>query len=1117
MRILLTHVLCLALVLVLTGCDLTINESFTESSQNDSASEGSDQNDGASEGGSEGSDQNDDANEGSIEGSDQNNGDSEGVSEGSNSGADDGGPTDPGPAPAEAWSVQSGAWSDPATWNDGRVPGEGTRTLISKGTKVTLNGSAPAESNVFIGELIIHGVFEVVDSRQQREVRLQTDWVHINGHDNGVAGIADGALFRIGQEDDRYRDDHFTLTLTGINIGDKSVEMPMPASHNHSSGVNGLMLMTVRNNDGFLMAGMGGRIEWYGQDKISFTKLAQTAEQGANTLRVHNVIERNFTDGAMDAEGNFITSAEDDGYLNWEVGDEIAIASTTYDYQDYSLATIQTLTDNGDGTTTFTLDRPLDNRHYGEVELYTTPAGETKELDLRAEVALLKRNIVVQGLESQNTDIEPGDRQLAQFMPRIEDPMTFLDPNVQDTQVANGIGGNIMIMPGAGRDIVIDGVQMHLMGQASRQARYPIHWHVAGDREGDLLRNSLVTSSNNRGLVVHGTANVRVEGVTLFDIHGHGFFLEDGIEVGNEFVANLAMTIHTVGGDPGPDMLQGFEPGQRSGIPRLADNVLVEAYRQMNRGYENDGSPRLPNNDPFIVDTHDLVEIFESRGAGSAAYWITNPDNAFIGNINAGAFGTGFWYILPRVPVGLSARIMGTTDWNDEDALDPARQYMRNFLKSEDYPDGYMPNRIKAIFEYNTSHSTPTGLTFFRGMDLENGRFDPDDGQEAEALGLAITDRHSGPGAYQPRWSPHNNLPLPGFRGWKSRGAATYLRFSGNAIFEDAQISDSMMGLFGGRTIGRNALLVGFSQGNADKSHDVSVTTFYDRGSIIEDSHIAGMAHENAHLYMMEKQLVSNSISHYVTGLTFEDDGSAGSISIGTGYSHYDYIPHSWSRSVIDLDGSLTNGHPYGGAGSVIVPDTPFKVGPENFHKPDGWGTYITDIPHAHFAISLGNRQNYFMANNHELNWSVTSPEGVSYGVWRLVNFRPPGLNGQWHASQFNLRAGEGIKSRDDAYVVEFSEDGTAKNGPLVLSAFIDDDMPNGGSDFNGSILVEIRGIGEREPALVSGEGTGIYLFNNEANFLTASDTSYYWDEDEETLLLNIFVRDKPVIELVKP
>ena len=1015
----------------------------------------------------------------------------------------------------EAWSVASGDWSDPSIWNNGEVPDGNTRTLISQGTHVTLGsaGSYAAKS------LVVHGVIEVLDSGVGLHTELTVDWMHVNAFSNQVGGIPGGALFRIGSEDDRFRFDQFTLTLAGTDIGDKLVEMPREANPGEASGLNNRALMTVGNNDGFLMTARGGRLELYGEDKISFTKLAETAEAGDSEIIVHNVIERNYSDGASDADG-FITSAEDDGAMNWSVGDRIVVTSTDYNYQNYSLATIDGMIDIGDGTSLLELDRPLEHRHNGEIELYQVPDQDgnvtEKTLDLRAEVALLNRNIVIQGLAEQDTDIEPGDRALAQFMPRQHTPFTALDPEVQDTQVANGIGGHIMIMGSPVRDNVIDGVQLNLMGQASRRGRYPIHWHIAGDRgadpdqnrSGDLLRNSVVTNSNNRGVVLHGTSGVRVEGVTLFDVHGHGFFLEDGVEVDNEFIANLAIGIHTVGGEDGPFPNNNIFDSCAGSLPcRLSDPVLVEAFQNMNRGLDDNSNPRLPRNDPFIVDTHDLFQVFESRGAGSAAFWITNPDNRLIGNISAGAFGTGFWYILPRMPIGESAHIMANTDWSDEDSLNAAQLYLRNFLKSDLNPDGYSPNELPTVFDYNTSHSAPTGLTIFRGEDIEGGAVDPNhispEGKTMEELGL--TPNNPSAGMYRAAARTNNqSLTFTGYRGWKARGAATYILYNGNLVFEDAQIADSMMGIFAPRVRARNSLLVGDSRGNADHSLPVSLMTFYDRWNAIDGSHVAGLQREDAHLYMFDKQLVSAQISDYVTGVSFEDDGSRDSISIGFGYSGPHWVTHSWSRSILDIDGSLT-GHVGGGPGTVLVPDIPFMVGngPE-FIQPHGWGVYITPITHARLNI-LVPREN-FAGNNPNRNWSITSPQGVHYDVFRGVGFNTPG-HGQLQGTQFNIRSRQ-QQPLNETYAIDFS-DADSRNGKIVIMMDMDqDNVPRPVSDFQGATVLRITGAGYRVPSTGQPQAT-------EAALRNASETAYFWDEDEQALLLKVFVEDSPVIELV--
>lgn len=299
---------------------------------------------------------------------------------------------------------------------------------------------------------------------------LTTDWIHVNS----------GGVFQIGTAANLYDQGEFVLTLTGT---DKNSDYTVETA----TGT-----IQVSNNDGFLMAAMGGRLQFFGEEKLSFTKLGQTAEAGANSIIVENVIERNF-DGT--------TSAASDGQLNWEVGDQLVIASSTRDYSDQEVRTITALTDLGNGTTRLTLDSVLSNRHYGEIETYDNG---TRSIDLRAEVALLSRNVRIQGLASQDTDSNWGDRALF---------------NTGSTGDHRGISGHIMIMSTAGQ-ISVEGVQLDRMGQTGTLGRYPIHWHLAEDRTGDVLKGVSVTNSSNRGVTVHGTHNLLIQDVVLHDIQG---------------------------------------------------------------------------------------------------------------------------------------------------------------------------------------------------------------------------------------------------------------------------------------------------------------------------------------------------------------------------------------------------------------------------------------------------------------------------------------------------------------------------------------------------------------------------------------------------------------------
>ena len=234
----------------------------------------------------------------------------------------------------------------------------------------------------------------------------------------------------------------------------------------------------------------------------------------------------------------------------WKVGDRLALASSDYSQDKFEEAEITAVSG-----ATLTLAAPLKYEHYGEI---VSVSGTS--VDERAEVGLLTRNITIQG----------------------------------DTGSTPGYGGHVMIMAGAIAHI--EGVELFRMGQRGQLARYPMHWHMAGDVSGQYFRNNSVWRTFNRCVTVHGSDNATVENNVCFDHTGHGYFLEDGGETGNLIAGNL---------------------GFNSRVPADGDRLL--------------GSDSRP-----------------------ATFWITNPDNTVRKNVAAGSKGFGFWYALPRSPTGLS-------------------------------------------------------------------------------------------------------------------------------------------------------------------------------------------------------------------------------------------------------------------------------------------------------------------------------------------------------------------------------------------------------------------------------------------------------------------------------
>lgn len=219
----------------------------------------------------------------------------------------------------------------------------------------------------------------------------------------------------------------------------------------------------------------GGVIQMIGEVRTSWVRLNRTAQRGSRELIL----------------------AQDPG---WRTGERIVIASTDFDYEQAESFTISDVSGNR-----ITLDGALRHMHWGEMMHYGG-----RPVDQRAEVALLSRNITVQG-------------------------------DLGSTQ--NEIGGHLMVMRNGAAHI--QGVEFFRMGQRGRMGRYPIHFHLMGQTStGSFVHGSSIHRSFNRCLTIHGSHNVQVRSNVAFDAPGHCYFLEDGIETGNVFEGNLGMSIH---------------------------------------------------------------------------------------------------------------------------------------------------------------------------------------------------------------------------------------------------------------------------------------------------------------------------------------------------------------------------------------------------------------------------------------------------------------------------------------------------------------------------------------------------------------------------------------------
>jgi hypothetical protein len=295
------------------------------------------------------------------------------------------------------------------------------------------------------------------------------------------------------------------------------------------------------------------------------------------TLNLHGDRKNTWTKLAATANKD-ATTIQVLNAAGWRVGDEIVLASTDYDPRQAERRTIAAISGNN-----ITLDKKLEYMHFGKI---------TFEIDERGEVGLLSRNIKIQAA----ADAEQ-----------------------------NFFGGHIMAMVTS--KMFVEGVELNRMGQNLQLARYPIHWHLVGDAKGQYIKNASIHDTYNRCVTVHGTNNLRIENNVAYNAVGHCFFLEDGIEHGNEFVKNLAIQVkcHTSKPCVPTNLAANGE------INYAGTNTTRQTYRQASM---------------FSKDT-----LLPSDNT-VAAFWITNPDNSFIDNVAAGSDENGFWFSLPMHPQG---------------------------------------------------------------------------------------------------------------------------------------------------------------------------------------------------------------------------------------------------------------------------------------------------------------------------------------------------------------------------------------------------------------------------------------------------------------------------------
>lgn len=229
----------------------------------------------------------------------------------------------------------------------------------------------------------------------------------------------------------------------------------------------------------FIVAMNGGQIDLHGisRDELSWSVLDGNVNPGSTQLRLRDE-------------------------STWEAGDKIVLAPSGSNPNE---AEELTVTSSSGRIVNFS--PALQYRHFGRIQMI-----DGKQLDMRAEVGLLTRNIVIEGDASSEE---------------------------------SAFGGHLMIMGGG--NAYIEGVEFFRMGQFTKQGRYPCHWHLSGTPDNNYSRYNSVHHSFHRGMVIHGTDGITLQGNVIYDIRSHGYVLaEDGDEEDNIILDNLGILIRQI-------------------------------------------------------------------------------------------------------------------------------------------------------------------------------------------------------------------------------------------------------------------------------------------------------------------------------------------------------------------------------------------------------------------------------------------------------------------------------------------------------------------------------------------------------------------------------------------
>jgi hypothetical protein len=394
-------------------------------------------------------------------------------------------PTGGSAAPGFYSAIQDGPWSDVNTWEGDRIPNTIDKVMID-GVKVTFDLKAE-----------IHPGQNVISDAEAKTITVQ----------NG------GELFFSRTQSTRLDLDGSLMVSNGGTLDVGNSKEPIPAEHSAYIGFNVIndrfftgnaapgpmpnMPDFHPNDTGIWVMGVTSQAHYYGTPK--------------------NFIWQSIDGIEQDMELHLGTAP-----TGWRVGDQVLITPTGNNPEHNEIRTVTAINNN-----IVSLDRALEYDHqpqhvgYNEqtgkhfvIDDLIAPPPDTLIFSEKAEVALLTQNVTI--ASNWVSEQSPNHR------------------------------AHTLYMMGAGGEIGYS--EFRDLGPRAMLGRYPVHFHRLNDSQTFHVTGASIWSSvsdpTNKWITVHDSQTVSIDGCVGFNAQGRGFYLEDGMEVGNQLTNNLGVRVH---------------------------------------------------------------------------------------------------------------------------------------------------------------------------------------------------------------------------------------------------------------------------------------------------------------------------------------------------------------------------------------------------------------------------------------------------------------------------------------------------------------------------------------------------------------------------------------------